>query len=54
VCDVAEACNGVDDACPADGFVPASLTCRGSSAACDPSETCTGVSPLCPADVACP
>ncbi len=49
-CDIAEACNGATNACPADGFVAAGTTCRASAGVCDVAETCTGSAPACPVD----
>lgn len=56
VCDVAEACNGVDTACPADTFVQPgdALECRASSGGCDVAEYCDGSSGDCPADAVLP
>lgn len=50
LCDVDDACNGVDAACPPDAFAPEETVCRGSVGACDAEETCTGASPACPVD----
>src|SRR5262249_54350599 len=47
---VAEACNGVDDDCPADGFRSAGTTCRPAAGVCDLAEQCSGTDPACPAD----
>jgi hypothetical protein len=49
-CDVAESCDGIDDDCPANGFVAAGTECRASAGVCDPAEACTGVSAACPSD----
>src|SRR5205823_2218794 len=49
-CDVAESCDGVNDACPADAFQPATVECRASAGVCDPAESCTGTSAACPPD----
>ena len=50
-CDVAEACDGVSSACPADAFEPNSVLCVGSSngATCDndPGDRCSGVDTSC-------
>ena len=50
-CDVAEACDGLDVACPADQFLPATAVCRASAGGCDRVESCTGDGPSCPTDV---
>ena len=50
VCDVAESCDGVSGACPADGFEPATTVCQASAGVCDLEETCTGTGAVCPAD----
>jgi hypothetical protein len=50
-CDVAETCDGVNAACPADSVVPAFVGCRPAAGDCDLPESCDGVSPACPADV---
>jgi hypothetical protein len=47
---VAESCDGVNDACPADAVAGAGPTCRAAAGGCDVAETCDGVSPTCPAD----
>jgi len=49
-CDVAEVCDGVGTACPADVWKSAGTVCRASAGACDLPEYCTGSSALCPAD----
>jgi len=49
-CDVAEACDGFNAACPADTFVANMTTCRPSAGDCDVAETCTGSSAACPPD----
>ncbi|TFH23260.1 MAG: hypothetical protein E4H03_06600, partial [Myxococcales bacterium] len=50
VCDVAETCDGISDACPADAFVAATTECRGSAGVCDIAELCTGAAAACPVD----
>src|SRR5262245_22291400 len=50
VCDVAEACDGINPGCPADGFAPSTTTCRASAGQCDVAESCTGTSGACPTD----
>ena len=50
VCDVAEACDGTNVVCPADGFVEAGTSCRAADGACDVAESCTGTSRDCPGD----
>src|SRR5205085_2625517 len=50
VCDDAESCDGVNDACPTDAFEPSSTVCRASAGECDSTEDCTGSSAACPAD----
>jgi hypothetical protein len=54
VCDVAEACDGVNGACPADAKVPSTTVCRTSSGGCDVPEWCTGTGNDCPVDGAAP
>ncbi len=49
-----ESCDGVNAACPADGFVGAGTLCRASTGLCDNAEACTGSSPVCPADALAP
>ncbi|MBK9259788.1 MAG: hypothetical protein IPM54_08105 [Polyangiaceae bacterium] len=49
-CDVAEACNGVSNTCPADSKAAAGTECRASAGACDVAEACNGTSNACPAD----
>lgn len=51
VCDVAEVCDGVSTACPADAFAPGHPVCRGAFGPCDEVETCPGNSPHCTTDV---
>jgi len=53
-CDVAETCDGVSAACPADVLVAGGTECRASLGACDPAESCSGVSALCPGDALYP
>jgi cysteine-rich repeat protein len=50
-CDVAEVCNGVATACPADVVSGAGVGCRPAAGECDVAESCDGVSGACPADV---
>ena len=50
VCDPAEVCDGVNTACPADSFAPATTECRAGSGTCDPAEFCTGTSASCPSN----
>jgi hypothetical protein len=50
-CDVAESCDGVSDACPADQFLGVGVECRAAAGSCDVVEVCTGSSASCPADV---
>lgn len=54
VCDVAEQCDGVSGACPADAFAPATTVCRAASGSCDVAESCTGSSAACPTDTGLP
>ncbi|MEO7329029.1 MAG: MYXO-CTERM sorting domain-containing protein [Minicystis sp.] len=54
VCDLTEVCDGVQLACPPNGFVPAGTECGASTGPCDPAEACTGQFPLCPANVMLP
>jgi MYXO-CTERM domain-containing protein len=49
-CDVAESCDGVGAACPADGYQAAGLPCRPVADDCDVEEACDGMSAACPAD----
>jgi hypothetical protein len=49
-CDVAESCDGVSDACPADQVALAGTVCRAATGVCDVAETCDGSSAACPAD----
>ena len=49
-CDIAESCDGVSAACPANAFVPAAVECRGSAGVCDVAENCTGTTATCPAN----
>src|SRR4029453_10198799 len=53
-CDVAESCDGVSNACPADAFAPATTVCRPPANPCDVAENCTGSSVSCPADTGQP
>jgi hypothetical protein len=48
VCDPAESCDGVNDACPADA--KSTAACRPSGGLCDLAESCDGVNDGCPAD----
>ena len=41
-CDVAESCDGVSNACPADTFAEVGTACGGSDGACDALDTCDG------------
>jgi hypothetical protein len=50
ICDLAEACDGVNPTCPADVFEPASTVCRASGGVCDVAENCTGSAAACPGD----
>ena len=50
VCDVAELCDGVSSACPADRFRPATVVCRDAAGECDRAETCSGTSAQCRSD----
>jgi len=47
---VAESCTGSTAACPADGYLPTTTTCRPKSGDCDVAESCTGSGAACPAD----
>jgi hypothetical protein len=49
VCDVAEACDGTNKACPADAFQSGNV-CRSATGVCDVAETCSGLAAGCPAD----
>jgi hypothetical protein len=48
VCDVAESCDGVGNACPSD--LKSTAVCRPSAGDCDVAESCNGVSNACPAN----
>lgn len=50
-CDVAEVCDGLSTACPADALAPAQAECRAAAGPCDVAEACDGVDPACPADL---
>ena len=50
ICDVAETCDGINNACPADAVLPNGTSCRASAGACDAAEVCDGTSTLCPSD----
>jgi cysteine-rich repeat protein len=50
VCDVAEVCDGVAAACPADAFRDATVVCREAAGECDRADACSGASALCPAN----
>jgi len=49
-CDVAEVCDGVSPACPADVVIDAGVSCHASGGVCDVEEKCNGLAPQCPAD----
>jgi uncharacterized repeat protein (TIGR01451 family) len=49
-CDIAESCDGVSSACPADGFQSNNTVCRPAAGVCDIAENCPGNGPNCPAD----
>ena len=49
-CDVQELCPGTSATCPADGFAPATMQCRGSAGPCDVAENCSGSAAACPND----
>ncbi|WP_437301409.1 hypothetical protein [Sorangium sp. So ce426] len=49
-CDVAEACDGESNSCPADTKAAAGTTCRDAAGDCDVAEACDGESNSCPAD----
>ena len=49
-CDVAENCDGLTTACPADQLAPATMVCRPAAGVCDIAEMCSGFSAACPAD----
>lgn len=50
ICDAEETCDGLELACPADGFADATVVCRDAAGSCDVAETCSGGGPDCPAD----
>ncbi|HVM97869.1 MAG TPA: hypothetical protein VMT89_15845 [Candidatus Acidoferrales bacterium] len=47
---MADYCDGVNDACPADAVLPTSTVCRPAIGDCDVADNCDGVNPTCPAD----
>jgi hypothetical protein len=49
-CDVAESCDGINAACPADAKVSATTECRADGGECDVPESCDGINDACPAD----
>jgi hypothetical protein len=49
-CDVADSCDGLTAACPADAKRPSTDTCRSAATECDAAELCDGVSDACPTD----
>jgi hypothetical protein len=49
-CDVAESCDGINNACPADLLVPSGFECRAAAGVCDVAESCPGMDPQCPDD----
>jgi hypothetical protein len=50
-CDVAEACNGISEDCPADAFKPSTTVCHAAvTEECDVAEYCTGSSAACPSN----
>lgn len=49
-CDVADSCDGMNMACPADMKQPSTVVCRGALGPCDQAETCDGSSSACPVD----
>ena len=51
-CDLAETCDGVTTACPADA--KSTAVCRPSVDSCDVAESCDGAADACPADVTLP
>ncbi|MCW5892299.1 MAG: right-handed parallel beta-helix repeat-containing protein [bacterium] len=53
-CDVAETCDGVTGACPANAFQPSTLVCRPAAGPCDVAETCTGSAAACPVNAFLP
>jgi hypothetical protein len=50
ICDVADHCDGTNNACTADVFVAGGTECRGDAGDCDVAEQCTGSAATCPAD----
>ena len=50
LCDVAEVCDGVSAACPADKYAPTTTVCRAAAGDCDIAESCSGSSADCPVD----
>ena len=53
-CDIAEKCDGMSDACPADGFAANTVVCHTGNGVCDPAKTCPGGSAACPAPTFAP
>jgi hypothetical protein len=50
VCDVDDACDGAQLACPPNAFAPIGTECRAANGQCNPAEVCSGQSALCPID----
>jgi len=50
VCDSAEACDGVNGACPADAKIAVGTPCRAAAGVCDAAEACDGNNNACPVD----
>jgi hypothetical protein len=50
-CDVAESCDGVGHACPADAFAPSTQLAFPTRGVCDQPDYCSGTSKLVPLDV---
>lgn len=55
-CDIAEECDGIDGACPADVVETVGTVCRAASSGelCDIDEVCDGVNVACPPDLVLP
>jgi len=49
-CDIADTCDGLNNSCPPDGFLPATTVCRTAAGECDVTEYCTGTASDCPGD----
>jgi hypothetical protein len=48
LCDVPEVCNGISNACPADGFNSNAVLCRAALSECELQAICSGMNASCP------